>query len=296
MTLRPYLAAPLLRRYADAFDATAHLSRDPLEFPHRYAHPADQEVVAFVAASLAFGRVASFRPVLERIFDALGPRPAEVLAQGLVPGPDSIRIDRAGDQVYRWLLPPDLGALLRSLGMELRDHGSLEAAFLRWDDPTTADTWAPLGAWLAHLRAHARGLHPQPEERARALAFLFPSTQGDAACKRQHLFLRWVVRSAVGGIDLGLWKAIPPSRLVVPCDVHVGRIGHALGLCERADPNHTTADEITGALRLIDPADPVRFDFAICHLGISGGCRARRIDSVCASCSLREACRWWQLA
>ena len=272
---------PLLERYAARFDAAAHIARDPLQFPHRCADPTDAEAVAFLAASLAFGRVASFSAVLETMLDALGPRPAQRLTEA-----DPDLLQRASRRRYRWLAPDELAALLFAIGDALAEHGTLEALYA---EGARGEAWGDLGRFLADLRRRAEQHHPAPRERARALAFLFPSTAGSAACKRQHLFLRWMVRRTPP--DLGLWSTIDPGALIMPCDVHTARIGHALGLCSRPDPSRRTADELTSSLRALDPEDPVRFDFALCHLGISGGCRGERIEAVCGSCDLRAACR-----
>jgi endonuclease III len=93
-------------------------------------------------------------------------------------------------------------------------------------------------------------------------------------------------------VDLGAWRgAVPPSALVVPLDTHVHRVARCLGLTRRADASWRTAEEITAALRRVDPDDPVRYDFALCHLGMSGACPARRDPRRCAACPLAGACR-----
>jgi endonuclease III len=93
------------------------------------------------------------------------------------------------------------------------------------------------------------------------------------------------------GVDLGLWKGVPASALVVPLDTHVHRVGRALGLTARRDASWRTAEELTASLRRIDPTDPVRYDFALCHLGMSGLCPSRRDPARCAACPLRGSCR-----
>jgi len=290
---RPGVKPPLDRYYA-AFDAAAHVPRDPLQFPHRYPHPPDAEVAAFVAATLAFGRVTAFAAVLDALLGELGPSPSVTLrslyagtVESREAADDAVR--QAASRRYRWIGPDDLQALLRAVGAVSAEHGSLEEAFAA-GDPGGPDTWDGLGAFLADLKARAASMHPDPEGRSRALAFLFPSTRGGAACKRQHLFLRWMVRDEAP--DLGLWSTVDPARLVMPCDTHTARIGHALGLCGRPEPGRRTADQLTASMRAMHPADPVRYDFSLCHLGISGGCRARRVPEVCDPCELRRACRW----
>lgn len=285
--LRTSEIKPLLERLYGSFDFALHVERDPLKFLHRYQEPRDVEVVGLISASLAFGRVRAFCGVLEPLLSSLGPHPAEVLGdmRGGVGAADC----GAG---YRWLQPQDLRAMLEAIGRALREAGSLQALFASHDEGGE-DTWKALGGFLMALRRWAAEAHEDAEGRSRALAFLFPSVHGDAACKRQHLFLRWMARSPKEGADLCLWTGIEPARLVIPCDVHVGRIGHALGLASKPEPGRSTADEITRNLRLVDPVDPVRFDFALAHLGISSGCRAQPISSVCTGCGLRTACRWW---
>jgi endonuclease III len=92
------------------------------------------------------------------------------------------------------------------------------------------------------------------------------------------------------GVDLGIWKGVPAAALVVPLDTHVARVARRLGLTRRSDLSWRTAEEITAALRVADPGDPVRFDFALCHLGMSGHCPPRRDPARCASCVLAGGC------
>jgi uncharacterized protein (TIGR02757 family) len=110
------------------------------------------------------------------------------------------------------------------------------------------------------------------------------------AAKRWNLYLRWMVRGP-DGVDLGIWRDVAPAVLVVPLDTHVARVARRLGLTRRNDLSWRTAEEVTAALRVADPLDPVRFDFALCHLGMSGRCPPRRAPERCADCGLREGCQ-----
>lgn len=283
----------LLEEHCRSFEPAQHIARDPIQFPHRYDDPDDIEAVAFLAASLAFGRVSAFAPIIHQLLLGLGPKPATALRDGVSTTMGNKQVRDAVTRGYRWLQEDELRALLFSVGETLCQHGSIEQAFLGGESMADDDTWSALGQLLSTMREQARAHHPRAAERARALAFLFPSARGTAPCKRQHLFLRWMVRSPLDGVDFGLWDTVKPRNLVIPCDVHVARIGHALGIASKKDPSRAVANEITTALREVDPDDPVRFDFALAHLGISGGCRGRRVDAVCNDCNLRTACRWW---
>jgi uncharacterized protein (TIGR02757 family) len=103
-----------------------------------------------------------------------------------------------------------------------------------------------------------------------------------------NLFLRWMVRQ--DGVDPGGWTRVSARQLVVPLDTHTIRVGRCLRLTRRATPGWRMATDITGALRALDPDDPVRYDFALCHLSMMGACgwRATRGNR---SCPLREVCR-----
>jgi len=117
----------------------------------------------------------------------------------------------------------------------------------------------------------------------------FSSPEKGSACKRFNLYLRWMVRRE-GGLDFGLWTSIPPAALVIPLDTHVARIAGLMGLTRRRTADWKMALEVTDALRRLDPLDPVKYDFALCRLGILEYC-PRRVDPVkCAACLIRPAC------
>ena len=91
-----------------------------------------------------------------------------------------------------------------------------------------------------------------------------------ASCKRLNMFLRWMVRDSSRGVDFGLWRRIPPSALYLPLDLHSGQVARALGLLERRQNDWRAVEEVTAALRRFDPADPVKYDFALFGAGVNG--------------------------
>ena len=118
--------------------------------------------------------------------------------------------------------------------------------------------------------------------------FLFPSPSSGSACKRLCMYLRWMVRPD-DGIDLGLWQSIPPAKLLIPVDAHIQRICRMLGFTSRKQADWKMAMEITAALRGLDPLDPVKYDFSICHIGISEGCDGNNPE-LCRSCTIAGIC------
>jgi uncharacterized protein (TIGR02757 family) len=277
---------PRLEELYGSMDVAARLHHDPVAFPRRYADPADIEVAAAVAASLAFGRVDLFRPVLARLF-------VEMDARG---GPRRYveGFDRERDGaallpiVYRWTRGPDFVALFAVLGEAVRQHGGLEPLFDYRGEP---DVREALQRGIDALRAIASAQAGRPfGELSRGVKGFFPAPDGGSACKRWNMFLRWVVRPGKEGVDLGIWRRIPTRALVVPLDTHVARIARFVGLTARTDGSWKTAIEITRSLRDLDADDPIRFDFAIAHLGISGACKGRWDAEVCPACPLVSIC------
>jgi uncharacterized protein (TIGR02757 family) len=89
----------------------------------------------------------------------------------------------------------------------------------------------------------------------------------NSAAKRLHLYLRWMVRSSLKGVDLGIWKTLSASQLSCPLDVHSGRVARSLGLIHRQQNDQKTVEELDKKLRIMDPNDPVKYDFALFGIG-----------------------------
>jgi uncharacterized protein (TIGR02757 family) len=94
------------------------------------------------------------------------------------------------------------------------------------------------------------------------------------------------------GIDLGMWR-VSPARLLVPVDVHIHRLARNLGFTRRSSPSWKTTEEITRALARFDAADPVSYDFALCHMGMLQRCPSRRDASLCEGCGVKPVCIHW---
>jgi uncharacterized protein (TIGR02757 family) len=266
-------------------DAEARKARDPVEFLHRYTDPRDAEIAGLVAAALAFGNVTTLRASISRALERLGPHPAATVRTA---GYAELSARLRGF-VHRTCRGRDLARMLAGAGGLLRSHGTLGAAMeerLR----RHRELRLALGSWVADLRAGA-GAPPRRRSGAGHPAELLPDPLRGSACKRLLLYLRWMVRPA-DGVDLGLWN-VPPRILVIPLDTHVHRISINLGFTRRKDLSWRTAEEVTQALRQFDPDDPVGYDFALCHLGISRACPSRRDRIKCEGCGLREHCIRW---
>ena len=279
------LATDLRARLDLLYDGFNHAQAvaDPIELVRRYADPADREIVGFCAAALAFGRVASVLDAVERLLAIIGPSPAAFVRR-LQPS----AAPAFATLGHRWTRGIDHLALLWILRHMLAEAGSIEAFFLRGHDPA-ADDLAPSIESFA-TRASEIDLEPiyGSHSTARGARYFFPRPSAGSACKRLNLFLRWMIRR--DAVDLGVWDSVAPAQLVVPLDTHVIRVGQCLRLTRYRTPGWRMAAEITAALREIDPADPVRYDFALCHLGMMNACGFMRPQAD-AQCPLRGACR-----
>ena len=257
---------------------------DPVHIVRRYRSREDREIVGFCAAALAFGRVASVLHSIEALLAVMGPRPADFV-RGFEPVRDSGRIEPL---VHRWIRGQDLVALLLILKRMLRDAKSIEGFFVARDDPSTPDIGPALDAFSARALemdlSEAYGRVPKRP----GVCYFFPRPAAGSACKRLNLFLRWMVRK--DQIDMGVWTRVSPSRLIVPLDTHVIRLGRCLRLTHYATPGWKMAAEITASLRAINPDDPVRYDFSLCHVGMMNACGYGRAQGD-KQCPLRGVCR-----
>ena len=257
---------------------------DPVHIVRRYADPADREVVGFCAAGLAFGRVASVLNSIESLLAVMGPRPAAYVKRF-----DTVRDGPAlAPLVHRWIRGRDLAALMLVMQRMLREAGSIEAFFIAGDDLTAPDLSAAINAFSTRaLDIDLRPAYGRVPKRA-GVSYFFPRPSAGSACKRMNLFLRWMVRK--DAIDLGVWTRVPPSRLIVPLDTHIIRLGRCLRLTRYKSPGWKMAAEITASLRAHNPSDPVRYDFALCHVGMMNACGYGRPQRD-AQCPLRGLCR-----
>jgi uncharacterized protein (TIGR02757 family) len=265
---------------------------DPIQLVRRFARADDREAVGFIAASLAFGRVSSVLRSIERVLAIAGPAPAAYVR----------RFDPAREApafagvVHRWIRGPDLVALLWIMRQMIDRSGSIEQFFADGDARRAEDVGAAIDCFSSRALAldvrRAYGRVP----RRPGVCYFFPRPSAGSGCKRLNLFLRWMVRR--DALDLGAWTTIAPARLIVPLDTHVVRVGRCLGLTKYTSPGWRMASDITASLRRLDPEDPVKYDFAMCHIGMMNACGFSRARSGRASldgpadrnCPLRGVC------
>ncbi len=263
----------------ERYDTAGALDRDPLGVPLSYEAPLDREVAAFVAAHLAYGRVDPMIRAIRAALAPLGGRPAAWLRERSAPAARKGLSSALASWTWRFHTGPDLVAWLLAWQQLDRESGQgLEPHLLPGLGEAPEEVLSRL---VQRLRTELPATY--------GTRFSLPDPLEGAACKRWRMFLRWMVRT--GWPDLGLWTRYPADRLIIPLDTHVARVSRFIGLSHRATADGKMALEITEALRRLDPADPLRYDFALSHLGILGDCPGVRKRSTCEECPLYSVCR-----
>ncbi len=248
------LVDSFIKKTCQGFDYSKRLLNDPVEFPHRYKDKEDIEVAGFIAALFAYGRVELFKPVVERILTRMGKSPYDFLLNFKPSGQRRL----FEGLYYRFQKQEDIIKLISLMSLLLQKHNSIEDAFCRFYRPEDEDTFNAIEGFSRYCLGLVKN--------TKGLRQLFPFPSGGSACKRLNLFLRWMVRK--DEIDLGIWKGIPKNKLIIPLDVHIARTSMRLGLTRRRTPDMKMAREITSALKKLDPEDPLRYDFVLCHTGM----------------------------
>jgi uncharacterized protein (TIGR02757 family) len=264
----------------------AHLANDPLSFCHRFRDPADMEIAALLASSFAYGNVKIILRNLEGIFSEMGPSP-----RAFVEGFEAERgLSLFAGFRHRFNDGRDLCALLLAARTMIEESDSVGEFFLGCYDAEAEDITPSLIAFSSAVLSfdYSPVFGGGGVPKGSYFPFFFPSPAAGSACKRLCMLLRWMVRPA-DGIDLGLWKDVSPAKLVIPVDAHIRRIAGYLGLTSRKQADWRMALEITASLRKFDPQDPVKYDFPLCHLGISEGCGGYDRIS-CRECPVVDIC------
>jgi uncharacterized protein (TIGR02757 family) len=270
-----------LDRFVRAADREALVKGDPVDLVRRYRDPHDQEVAGLIVAMLAYGRVASIKAKADKALELIGPHPARAVDRGRA-------AEALSGFVHRFQRGQDLPRFVAAIACVRREAGSLGHAFAACCDPAEPHYGAAMGRFVGRLTRAIDG------RIGRGLRFLLPQPAGGGAAKRLCLYLRWMIRPD-DGIDLGAWThladGLDPAKLLIPLDTHIERIGRYLGLTDRRASDLRTAVSITEALKNLRPEDPLYYDIALCHLGISGRCPRKRQIAICAECPIRTVCR-----
>ena len=238
-------------RYAGA----SFLSDDPILIPHRFTKTEDIEISALLTATIAWGTRKSIIGSMNRLMAIMDNSPFEFVIN--FSENDEKRLNGFAHRTFN---SSDCIAFIRSLQRIYADGGGLKAIFTNGFRQTRTAKQA-LEAFRLRLIQENFSSH--------ALKHV-PNVEPGSAAKRLNMFLRWMVRPPKEGIDFGLWSEMPTSALLIPLDVHSGRVARALGLLTRKQNDFKAVEELTESLRGFDADDPVKYDFALFGMGVHG--------------------------
>ena len=242
--------AEWLERLYQTYNRPAYIAPDPLEAVYWYTCPEDQEIAGLIGASLAYGRASQIVLNTRTVLAPMDPSP-----RAFIEGASGQRLRSVYNTFrHRWSTAEELISVLSGIRGVLRQYGSLEACYRSFHDGLPDTPRAGLTG-LTKALGGPNSILADPAK---------PS-----ACKRWHLYLRWMVRR--DGVDPGCWRSVDPAGLIIPLDTHMHRTALMLGFTTRRQADLKAALEITDAFRQICPGDPLRYDFVLTRFGIHPG-------------------------
>ncbi len=237
---------------AEQYEHPKFLESDPLQIPHRFTKKEDIEISAFLTATIAWGNRKSIINNALKLMQLLDNSPHDFVLNHT-----ESDLDNLSNFVHRTFNGDDLKYFIKALRHIYCNHGGLESVFTKHQEAQsvqgTISKYKECFFELEHLQ--------------RTQKHVSDPLKGSAA-KRINMFLRWMVRPSNKGVDFGLWKAISPSKLSCPLDVHSGNVARKLKLLKRGQNDAKALVELDNNLRKLDPNDPVKYDFALFGLGV----------------------------
>ena len=237
-------------------EISTFIENDPVQFPHKFQDKRDIEISGLISSSLSYGKREKIIKIVEIVHELIEYKPYE-FALNFDIKKDGKLFEKF---IYRYNNGNDMALLIHSIGQALKEYNSLEEVFLKGYSSSDKNIKPALTSFVSILTDYL----PIGESNLK----LIPSPDKGSACKRLNMYLRWMVRS--GPVDLGIWKEISTSKLIIPLDTHVAKLSRKLHLTERKADDWKTAEEITDKLKEFDAHDPVKYDFALFGMGISG--------------------------
>ena len=237
------------------FNNRSFIDNDPVSIPHTFSRKEDIEIAGFLTAHISWGNRSAIIKSASFLTGLMGNRPFEFIGSA---GDNELK--RLTKFYYRTFNASDLLFLIEALKHLYLEKGGMETVANEFFKQT-----GTIKGMITGLREEILKAPHLP----RSEKHLANPMKGSAA-KRINMFLRWMVRNDDNGVDFGLWKKIPASALMIPLDVHSGTVARQLGLLKRKQNDWKAVEELTSNLRKLDPDDPVKYDYALFGIGISG--------------------------
>lgn len=242
-----------LDKKAEEYNQPSFIAPDPISIPHGFTKKQDREIAGFFAALFAWGNRTIIINKSRELMALMDGAPYQFVVHHKEEDRRRFLHFR-----HRTFNATDLLYFLEFLQHHYTQNDSLEQAFL------PGGPFVSIEAALNHFHSYFFSLPGAPARTGKHIAAPFKGS----SCKRLNMYLRWMVRRDHKGVDFGLWPNIPQRSLICPIDVHVARVAKKLGLLHRKPVDWLAALELTHQLRLMDPDDPVKYDFALFGLGV----------------------------
>ena len=237
------------------YNSASFIQSDPISIPHLFSKKQDIEIAGFFSAIFSWGNRTSIIQKARELMERMDMSPHEFILNN---NPD--RIKKLIGFKHRTFNTTDLLYFVEFLRYHYSNHEYLEKAFTKWMEKDEQTVENALNGFYQYFFS----LEDAPLRTRKHIA----SPQKNSTCKRLNMFLRWMVRRDTMGVDFGIWKNISPTQLICPIDVHVARVAKRFNLLQRKQVDWQSAIELTNCLRKLDPADPVKYDFALFGLGV----------------------------
>jgi uncharacterized protein (TIGR02757 family) len=236
------------------YNTPEFIGLDPIQIPHMYYAKEDIEIAGFLAATISWGNRKMIVKNAKRMMDLLGNSPYDFILNH-----KEEHLKRLDGFVHRTFNSTDFLVYIKALQHLYQKGNGLEGVF---NEYKTTESLQPA---IHQLKKEFFSVpHPHRTEK-----HLSDPSSGSAA-KRVNMYLRWMVRRDNAGVDFGIWKNISPSILSCPLDIHSGNISRKIGLLKRKQNDAKAVMELDNVLRKMDPLDPVKYDFALFGLGVTG--------------------------
>lgn len=246
----------LLDQQVELYNRPAFIEGDPLCIPHQFSKIQDIEITAFWTTVLAWGQRKTIINKANELFDLMDHAPHEFILNH-----SETDLKKLLNFKHRTFNTTDTLYFIHFLHQFYKEHSSLETAFLPEGYKNEINT--------KEMLIHFHNLFFSPGEFPHRTKKHIPTPDRNSTCKRMNLFLRWMVRNDGKGVDFGIWNKITPAQLICPLDVHVERVARKFELIHRKQTDWLTAVELTENLKIFDPLDPVKYDYALFSLGVS---------------------------
>lgn len=236
----------------ELYNRPKFIATDPIYIPHQFQKKEDIEIAGFLIATIAWGNRKSILKNGEKLLQILDYEPHSFILNHTK---NDLKV--CDGFVHRTFNADDLKYFLTALKSLYQKYNSLENVFTQH---------LPDKSLQESIHYFKQEFFSLPHQKRTEKHVSDPLKK--SAAKRINMYLRWMVRQDLKGVDFGLWSTIKPHQLSCPLDVHSGRVARKLGLLKRKQNDAKAVMELDQNLKKLDANDPVKYDFALFGLGV----------------------------